>query len=123
MAITIEQLAVHLRVSADPRAPVAEPHLTVLTQLHRWANGVVDSRAPGAPETARDEAIILLAGYQFDKPPASRSTAYANAWENSGAANILRPWTKRRGIVLDVEPGTELDGDGTVIVWGGGTKI
>ena len=75
--------------------------IPILSQLHRWANGVVDSRAPSAPDVARDEAIIQLAGYLFDKPPASRSASYANAWEFSGSANILRPWTRRRGIVLE----------------------
>ena len=101
MGLSIKQLAVHLRVCVDTSAKLQEPYHTILSQLHRWANGVVDSRAPSAPDVARDEAIIMLAGYLFDKPPASRSASYANAWEFSGSANILRPWTRRRGIVLE----------------------
>ena len=105
MGLSIKQLAVHLRVSGDPAAEVMEPHLTVLVQLLRWAESVVDSRAAGAPDTARDEAVILLSGYLYDKPPAARGAGYGNAWENSSAANVLRPWTRRRGIVLESDAG------------------
>ena len=101
MGLSMKQLAVHLRVCADISDELQEPYQTILSQLHRWANDVVDSRAPSAPDVARDEAVIQLAGFLFDKPPASRSAGYANAWENSGSANILRPWTRRRGIVLE----------------------
>ena len=105
MALSVSELAVHLRVSADPAAEVLEPNLTVLTQLLSWANGVVDNRAPGAPEEARDEAVVQLAGYLYDKPPAARGAGFGNAWEYSGAANILRTWTRRRGIVLESDIG------------------
>ena len=120
MAITVKQLAVHLRVSADPNQDVPEPHRTIITQLHTWANGVVDNRAPGAPDHARDMAVIMLAGYVHDKPPSSRGAAYGNSWENSGAANVLRAWTTRRGIILDDgNPDAPIAvGHGTSIIWG-----
>ena len=97
MGLSIKQLAVHLRVCVDISDELEEPYHTILSQLHRWANGVVDSRAPSAPDAARDEAIIQLAGYLFDKPPASRSAGYANAWEFSGSANILKAVDKATG--------------------------
>ena len=34
MAITVNQLAVHLRFLADPSQPLTEPYLTVITQLY-----------------------------------------------------------------------------------------
>ena len=104
MAITVAQLAVHLRLLTDPGQALTEPHLTVITQLHTWAAGVADNRALGAPDAARDESIILLAGYLYDKPPAARGAGYSNSWENSGAANVLRPWTRRRGVLLEGAP-------------------
>ena len=103
MAITVGQLAVHLRIQTDPAATVAEPDNTVLTQLLSWANGVVDNRTTGASEAAKDQAVVLLAGYQYDKPPAARGAGYADAWSNSGASNVLRKWTHRRGVILEGE--------------------
>lgn len=125
MALSVAELAVHLRVSADPGAELQEPYKAILMKLHRWAQSEIASRTERAPDHAKDMGLILLAGYVFDKPASSGGARYANAWENSGAANVLRKWTKRRGVVLDdgeLNPGAASIGvgmgGGTFIRWG-----
>ena len=126
MALSVKELAVHLRVCAEPGAELQEPYKAILMKLHTWATGEVASRTEAAPDYAADMGLILLAGYVFDKPASSGGARYANAWENSGAANLLRRWTKRRGVVLDDEVNADTAsigvgmGGGTFIRWSGG---
>ena len=84
MAITIAQLAEALRVEDLADADVA--------RLHATATEVVSRRAPDAPEAIRDEAIVRLAGYLYDQPPAAPGATHAGAWLNSGAASLTAPW-------------------------------
>lgn len=100
MAISVNELAVHLRISAHAGQSLNEPDRTIVSQLHNWAQGEIENRTEDAPEHAVDMAVILLAGYRYDAPTSAAGARFANAWENSGAANVLRKWTKRRGIVL-----------------------
>ena len=115
MAVTINKLAVNLRITTSVTQQVEEPYLSILTSILNWAIETVDSNAPQATESAKDLAVYQLSAYLYDKPQASRGLAYSNAWANSGAANILRRWIQRRAIIVD-EPST--NGAGTP---GGGT--
>ena len=103
MAVTVSQLAVALRITTDPNAAVPEPELDILTRIQSWATDEIAGRAPNAPANYADQALVVLAGYVHDRPPADRGSAYANAWENSGASDILRRWVTRRGVLLDTD--------------------
>ena len=57
---------------------------------------MVNSRLqPDAPDAVADEIVIKLSTYWFNMPPAARMSGYANAWVNSGAANVGADWTQR----------------------------
>ena len=101
MGVSVKQLAVHLRVSADPNQELQEPYREIVTELHRWATAEIENRAPGATEQAKEMATIMLAGYVFDKPASAGGARYADAWTNSGASNVLRQGTTRRGVILE----------------------
>ena len=102
MAVTVASLAIHLRLQTDPVAAVPEPTNTVLTGLLAWASADAARRAPMADESSLDQAIIAMCGYVYDAPPSRRGEGYANAWRSSGAAEMLRPWVRRRAVVLGV---------------------
>ena len=104
MAVTLEQLAVALRITTDPTATVPEPENGILTRIQSWAESEIAGRAPDAPDNYRDQALVVLAGYVHDRPPVERGGAYANAWEHSGVSDILRRWVNRRGFLLDNDP-------------------
>ena len=105
MAVTVGELAVALRITTDPAAEVPEPERSILERLQSWAEAEIQGRAPGAPGNARDQALVVLAGYVYDRPTTQRGSAYANAWENSGTADILRRWVQRRGVILEHDTG------------------
>lgn len=56
--------------------------------------------APDAPESAHNMAAIAIVAYMLDAPPAAPGGGFANAWANSGAVFILRPWLLRRAVAL-----------------------
>lgn len=109
MAVTVGKLAVVLRIQDDATAAVAEPHMTILADLLKWARAEVAAQAPRAPEDSQDQAIYTLCGYVYDVPTAARGTAYANAWDNSGAKHILRRWITRRAVLLTREDPDEVE--------------
>ena len=104
MAVSLEQLSVALRITTDPTATVPEPENGILTRIQSWAESEIAGRAPNAPANYQDQALVVLAGYVHDRPPVERGGAYANAWEHSGASDILRRWVNRRGFLLDNDP-------------------
>ena len=69
---------------------------------------LVERYAPGAPDAIRDEAVIRVAGYLQESPPApirsertgEIATGYhrdsLSALRHSGAMAILSPWRARR---------------------------
>ena len=99
MVVSIAQLADALRVDS----PDAE-ETAVLTVWLEAAQELITARAPGAPETVADAAIIKAAGYWYDQPMATRSSGFANAMTNSGALHLLGPWIVRRAAVSEPEP-------------------
>ena len=119
MAVTLSSLALNLRVITEPGQTVEEPYNTVLSSLLAWAEETVDLQSSGAPSATRDLAIYQLCGYVYDKPQSAQGQAYANAWLNSGASNILRNYIQRRAIDLGGASGTP--GTGTATPGTGGT--
>ena len=109
MAITISQAelsaALRLGTTAEENAEV--------TRLLAYATTAVIKHAPAAPDTAHNEAVILVSGYLFDKPTASRGASYANAMRNSGAGAVLLPYREIRGVnSADADPTTGTPGTG-----------
>ena len=74
----------------------------------------VERYAPGAPQAARNEATIRLAGWLRSSPPGDlaptgvgsidltwRPGASRNAMRNSGAMGLLSGWHKPRAMILE----------------------
>ena len=119
MAVTLGQLATALRITTDATETVQEPENGILTRIQAWATDEIVGRAPAAPDNAKDAALIVLAGYVYDRPIAERGGAYANAWENSGASDMLRRYIQRRAFILDSNTPTQTV-NGTPSTPGGG---
>ena len=100
MALTVGQLAVHIRAAADAASVPAEVS-TVLGAMKAWGDLAIERAAPSAPEAYRDMALIVLVGYVYDRPNAPRGSQYSNAMLNSGASSILKPYLRRNAIILD----------------------
>ena len=95
MAVDVTQLAASLRLTDGTEAP-AEPIPSILTRLLGVSEAFVELRAPGCPPAAREEAIVSMASYMYDRPKAAAERRYADAWANSGAAFIVAPWVVQR---------------------------
>ena len=93
--MSVAQLAGALRISEGAADP-PEPQAGVLTRLLAVCRETVDKRAPAAPETVRDEAVIRMAGYLYDAPEAAAGDRFASAFRNSGAYALIAPWAARR---------------------------
>lgn len=101
MAVTINSLAVELRIVAAADETLDAGLSEVLTRLLATCNGIINGRVVNAstlPEWARDEAVVRLAGYLYDKPNSTPGAGYANAFLNSGAESVLKPY-------LDIKSG------------------
>ena len=95
MAVDVEQLAIGLRLSADG-AGLTAAQTAILTRLLGVSEAFVELRAPDANQAAKDEAVVSMASYMYDRPKAAAERRYADAWSNSGAAFIVAPWVVRR---------------------------
>ena len=61
-------------------------------RLTTWIDGRVEALAPSAPATVKTRAAAQWVGYLFDGP----FGAVDNAFINSGASALLRPWVALR---------------------------
>ena len=95
MAVDVTQLAQSLRLTDDEAAPTGSL-LGILERLLGVGEAVVELRAPAAPQVSKDEAIISMASYLYDRPKAAAEASYANAWRFSGAASLVAPWDVQR---------------------------
>ena len=107
MAVTITSEALATSISSP--GGITE---TRAEALLAFARERVEKTAPLAPDPVANEAVIRYAGYmaQSDFGGIRREelgpksveyvTNHANAWRNSGAAGILKPWAiKRAGAI------------------------
>ena len=92
MALTAQQLAAALRLTATPATAVPPEHADVVSRLLLVTDELVKQYAPDAPEAVRDEARVRVAGYLYDRPPESPS---AGAVFYSGAQGLLTAWRKQ----------------------------
>lgn len=94
MAITTADLAIALRLSTDG-LDLDAAQTAVLTRLAGVASALVESYAPSAPESIKQEASIRVAAYLYDTP-AHLANAPQNAFASSGAMALLAPWRVQR---------------------------
>ena len=90
MALTTAQIAVALRITADPNIAPAEPLLSILHRQLQTAVSLVDLYAPAAPEHIRDEAAIRLTGYLYEMAPTGNVSQ--SPIRHSGALPLLSPY-------------------------------
>ncbi len=95
MAVTVNQLAAALRLTNGTLAP-PEPILSILTRLLGVSEAFVELTAESAPTAIKEEAIIRMAGYLYEAPPAGAELRYSDAWRNSGAASLVARWVVHR---------------------------
>ena len=92
MAVNVSQLLVALRLG-DSIEETAEA-----TRLLAVAQAVVAERAPDAPDAIKDEAVIRIAAFLYDKPYYDNSSGYSTILRNSGAGDLLLPFTVIRAV-------------------------
>ena len=95
MAVSVEDLAVDLRITTNPEDTIEPGQRIILTRLLAVAETLVSERASSPPDALKDSAIISLASYLYDKPTAGAAGRYANAFVNSGAASLLSNYIRR----------------------------
>ena len=97
VTITIGSLANQVRVSTtDATDDVPDSYDAVLTSNLAAATALVEARAPLAPEDSQNKAVVQIVAYWLDAPPATAQRFGYNAWQFSGAAQILAPFIERR---------------------------
>ena len=99
--LSIAELAVELRIIGDAGEELDEGNKQIVENLLAFSRGMVDQRAPLAPEWAKNEAMIRIAAYRYDAPTSPVGTGFADILTNSGAAEILAPWTPIRALRIE----------------------
>ena len=101
MAVTVEELAISLRLSPDGLG-LSAAQTGILSRYLGVGTAYIDLLLPTAPVDIQDECIIRLASYLHDQP-LGRRDSYSNAWVYSGAgalASKFQPpggqWRARR---------------------------
>ena len=60
------------------------------------ATALVETRAPLAPDEQQNRAVVQIVAYWQGAPDAAPQRFGYNAWQNSGAAQLLAPFIDRR---------------------------
>ena len=101
MAVTLTdaELSAGMMLSGSTGGVLDTPPEPILDRIQRYklvATSMVNSRLqPDAPDQIANEIVIKLSTYWWNQPPAARMSGHANAWVNSGAANVAADWTQR----------------------------
>ena len=97
VTITLGQLANQTRVSVTADDSDIPPYYaTILAPNLAAATALVEARAPNAPDTAHNKAVVQIVGYWLESPASNPQRFGYNAWLHSGAAQILKPWIQHR---------------------------
>ena len=97
VTISLGQLANHVRVSTTPGIPDVPMYYQHILGLDlAAATKLIESRAPNAPKEAQNKAAVQIIGYWLQAPEAAAQRFGYNAWQNSGAAQILAPFIDHR---------------------------
>ena len=101
VTLTIGELANHLRFSVTHAASdVPTEYVTILTDSLAAATELVEGRAPDAPEDSQNLAVARICAYWLQSPNSAPARFGYNAWQNSGAAQLLGAFITRRAEVV-----------------------
>ena len=98
VTITLNDLAVALRVSVSPSQPPPAPYKSILEALLKTATEAVTVYATEAPEATANQAVVQMAGYLFDQPAVTRKPSEAFIF--SGARALLASWRSPMSTVV-----------------------
>ena len=109
----IRQLAASLNQSVPATGSLADDPTSIrLDQLASMVSARAEKEAPGAPQEARDEAVVRAVGYLLQagsgairsKKVEGLETEYTPSnvrwWYNCGASSVLAPWYAPRGGII-----------------------
>ena len=97
VSLTLGHLANGVRViTSNDTSAIPSNYLSILTSSLAAATALVEHRAPLAPEDSQNRAVVQIVGYWLNSPDAVPQRFGYNAWQNSGAAQILAPFIERR---------------------------
>ena len=96
MAVSIADLLEAIRVE-DSQA-----NQKAVMRIKKTVEAVIEQYAPNAPDTVKDQACIMAAGYIWEAPAAAPARMnFSNALQNSGAASLLAPWREHQAGVCE----------------------
>ena len=109
----VRQLAASLNQSVPATGSLVDDATSIrLDQLASMVSARAEKEAPGAPQEARDEAIVRAVGYLLQagtgairsKRVEGLETEYTPSnvrwWYNCGASSVLAPWYAPRGGII-----------------------
>ena len=114
MAVTLAQLAAALRLGDGVNDP-SEPLAGVLNRILGASQAIIDHfSGPNTPQDIKDQAVTMLAAYEYDRPSSARGMMFARSYVNSGVASLLDPWRDARAASLSNGGGTPTVSTGSV---------
>ena len=96
VTLTIQRLALHLRITTIESQEVPDGYEPILSDSLEAATELVERRAPAAPPDTQNQAVARICAYWFQAPEAAPARFSFNAWQNSGAAQLLGAFIDRR---------------------------
>ena len=109
----VRQLAASLNQSVPETGSLTDDSTSIrLDQLASMVSARAEKEAPGAPQSARDEAIVRAVGYllqagsgairskSVDVLEVEYTPSNVRWWYNCGASSILSPWYAPRGGII-----------------------
>ena len=109
----VRQLAASLNQSVPATGSLADDLISIrLDQLASMVSARVEKEAPGAPQSARDEAVVRGVGYllqagsgairskSVDVLEVEYTPSNVRWWYNCGASSVLAPWYAPRGGII-----------------------
>ena len=109
----IRQLAASLNQSVPATGSLVDDSISIrLDEIAGMVSARAEKEAPGAPQSARDEAVVRGVGYLLQagsgairaKRVEGLETEYTPSnvrwWYNCGASSVLSPWYAPRGGII-----------------------
>ena len=103
LGITVQELAVAIRVAACPEEALEEPDLGILIRERTVAEAMIEQYADDAPTAVKDEAAVLMVGHLYEMPIGQRN--HGNAMRQSGAMSLLAFWRSPTSAVVGAPGG------------------
>ena len=109
----VRQLAASLNQSVPATGSLVDDSISIrLDEIAGMVSARAEKEAPGAPQSARDEAVVRGVGYLLQagtgairsKRVEGLETEYTPSnvrwWYNCGASSVLAPWYAPRGGII-----------------------